>query len=123
MKLKYWATARTLSLLTVTIAGCMSADEQAVGSTEQAVMTNDFVLTRTPITYTANFGSLSGLTYDASNDSWWTHADNRSGTATYPTIFNFKVVGNSVQILSQMPLRDEAGNNVGASPSSTTQPV
>ncbi len=123
MKLKNWVSARTLGLLTVTVAGCTSVDEPAVGSTQQAVSTNNFVLTRIPITYTANFGSLSGLAYDASNDTWWTHDDNRSGTVTYPTIFNFRVVGTSVEILQQLPMRDETGANVVASPSSTTQSV
>src|SRR5262245_60919399 len=67
-----------------------------------ALLTNTFVVTHIPIPYplVANFGSLSGLTYDPSDDSWWTHDDNRSGTVTYPTIFNFRIVGGAVQVVS-----------------------
>lgn len=120
MKLKYPVSAGTLSLLSLTFAGCTEIAEPIQASTEQAVSAGDvFVLTRIPIAYTPNFGSLSGLAYDASNGTWWTHDDNRTGTVTYPTIFNFRVVGDSVEILSETPLRDENGNNVVASPSST----
>jgi hypothetical protein len=110
-------------LMTLTFAGCATKEDVDLneGSTEQAVASGDgFILTRIPIPYQPNFGSLSGLAYDASNDTWWTHDDNRSGTVTYPTIFNFRVHTDHVEILSEMPLRDEAGNNVVASPSNTT---
>lgn len=108
----------------LSFAGCvLDEDEPNVSSVEQEVATGNFSVTSIPITYTPNFGSLSGLAYDASNGTWWTHDDNRTGTVTYPTIFNFRVVGGNVEILSEMPLRDEDGNNVVGSPSNTTPTV
>lgn len=128
MKLKHAERFRVLGAPLITgllLAGCVLDEDEVPNESlaEQAVQTDTFALTRIPIPYNPNFGSLSGLAYDASNDTWWTHDDNRSGNVTYPTIFNFRVVNNAVEIISQMPLRDEAGNNVVASPSSTTQTV
>jgi hypothetical protein len=121
---------RTASLVLIATAATMfacaapSAPEaestSAVTQGIDAFRTSDFRVTRIPLTYTPNFGSLSGLTYDPTNDTFWTHDDNRTGNVTYPTLFNFRVVGNnSVERLSSMPLRDENGANVVASPSNT----
>lgn len=126
MTLRHLMTAA----VTLTFVACAGADDSslngapATARSRQALLTNTFVMEqRITIPYVPNFGSLSGLAYDPSDNSWWTHDDNRTGTVTYPTIFNFKVIGGQVVVQSQMPLRDEAGNNVVASPASTTQSV
>jgi hypothetical protein len=126
MKLKFAERFQFLGAPLVTgllaFTGCVDegADESVA---TQAVHTDTFTLTRIPIPYTPNFGSLSGLTYDPSDGTWWTHDDNRSGTVTYPTLFNFRVVNGAVEVIAEVPLRDENGNLVVASPSNSTQTV
>ncbi len=120
---RLWFLGAPLITGVLALPGCVLDEEPTESSAQQAVATDAFALTRIPITYTPNFGSLSGLAYDPSDGTWWTHDDNRTGDVTYPTIFNFRVVGGSVEILSEMPLRDEDGNNVVASPASTTPTV
>lgn len=120
-------TIRTASFVLLSCAplaacGAEECDSAPVAFAKQTIapfQASDFRVTHIPITYTPNFGSLSGLTYDPSDDTFWTHDDNRTGTVTYPTLFNFNVVNDSVQLLSSMPLRDEDGNNVVASPANT----
>lgn len=127
MKSKYSDLLRFLGapLVTglLTFTGCALDEAPDESLVSHAVQTDTFALTRIQIPYTPNFGSLSGLAYDASDGTWWTHDDNRTGTVTYPTLFNFRVINGSVEIISQMPLRDEAGDPVVGSPSNSTQTV
>jgi NAD-dependent dihydropyrimidine dehydrogenase PreA subunit len=65
-----------------------------------------------PLTEDGTFGALSGLAFDSTTQTYWTHDDNRTGTQTTVQLYEFALTPTGVVRLQTVPLLNEDGTAV-----------